>query len=67
MLKFKIDSQGRMPWSSGYEWWLKGRGFEYWRRILDGHFSHWFVVKIVLFFLKKRPKINEKEAGVGPF
>ena len=37
---------------------------------LDGIdiFLHWFVVKIVLIFVcLKRPKINEKEAGVGPF
>ena len=27
----------------------KGRGFESRHRILDGHFSHIFVVKIVLF------------------
>ena len=29
----------------------EGHGFESRRRILDGHdiFSHWFVVKIVLF------------------
>ena len=33
----------------------KGRGFESWHRILDGHVC------------LKRPKINEKEAGVGPF
>ena len=30
-------------------------------------FSHLFVVKIVMMFVWKRPKINEKEAGVGPF
>ena len=29
-----------------------------------GHFAHLFVVKTVCL---KRPKINEKEAGVGPF
>ena len=34
-------------------------GTVYWMDI----FSHIFVVKIVM----KRPKINEKEAGVGPF
>ena len=44
----------------------KGRGFESRHRILDGHLSHIFVVKIVMFVLK-RPKINEKEVGVGPF
>ena len=36
------------------------------RHKLDGHFSHWFVVKIVLFVWKDQ-KINEKEVGVGPF
>ena len=35
----------------------RGRGFESRHRITDGH-------DIVCF---KRPKINEKEAGVGPF
>ena len=34
--------------------------------ILDGHFSHIFDVKIVMF-VWKRPKISDKEAGVGPF
>ena len=31
----------------------KRRGFESQHRILDGHFSHLFAVKIVKFFLKK--------------
>ena len=44
----------------------KGRGFESQHHILDGHFSHIFVVKICNVCLK-RPKINVKEAGVGPF
>ena len=44
----------------------KGRGFESRHCILDGHFSHIFVVKICNVCLK-RPKINEKEAGVDPF
>ena len=44
----------------------EGHGFESWYHILDGHFSHIFVVKICNVCLK-RPKINEKEAGVGPF
>ena len=36
----------------------------YWMDI----FSHLFVVKIVMMFVcLKRPKITEKEAGVGPF
>ena len=44
----------------------EGRGFESRHRILNGHFSHIFAVKICNVCLK-RPKINEKEAGVGPF
>ena len=42
----------------------KGRGFDSRRRILDGHISHLFAVKIKVCL--KRPKINKKEAGVGP-
>ena len=44
----------------------KGCGFESRHRILDGHFSHIFVVKICNVCLK-RLKTNEKEVGVGPF
>ena len=44
----------------------EGCRFESWHHILDGHFSHIFVVKICNVCLK-RLKINEKEAGVGPF
>ena len=46
----------------------KGRGFKSRCRILDGHdiFSHWFVVKIVLF-VRKRPKINKKRPGLAHF
>ena len=44
----------------------EGCGFESWHHILDGHFSHIFVVKICNVCLK-RPKINEKEVEVGPF
>ena len=29
----------------------KGRGFESWHRRLDVHFSHLFVVKIVMMFV----------------
>ena len=43
----------------------KGREFESRHSILDGHFSHLFVVKIVIGVQKD--KINEKETGVGPF
>ena len=44
----------------------KVRGFESQHRILDGHFSHIFVVKICNVCLN-RPKINEKEAGLAHF
>ena len=56
------------PWSSGYGKRLtsKGRGFEYRHRILDGHFFTYNCCKNCNVCLK-RPKINEKEAGVGPF
>ena len=40
----------------------KGRGFESRHRILDGHFFT-YICHVCL----KRPKINKKEAGVGPF
>ena len=47
---------GREPWSSGDGRRLmsEGHGFKSQHRILDGHFSHLFVVKIVMFFLKRR-------------
>ena len=65
-----VNDLGQEPWSSGYGRRLcsKGRGFESQCHILDGHdiFSHWFVVKNCIVCLK-RPKINEKEAGIGPF
>ena len=38
--------------------------FESQYNILDGHFLHWFVVKIVLFVWKDDNK--QKEADVGP-
>ena len=37
-----------------------------WVRILDLTFFTLICCKIVLMFVGKRPKINEKEAGVGP-
>ena len=43
----------------------KGCGFKSQHHILDGHFSHLFVVKIVMLF--EKTKINGKEAGDGPF
>ena len=42
----------------------EGREFESRHRILDGHFSNIFVVKIVMF---ERTKIDEKEGEHGPF
>ena len=44
----------------------KGRGFDSRRRILDGYFSHFIHCKNCKVCLK-RPKINKKEARVGPF
>ena len=44
----------------------KGHGFESRHRILDGHFFKYICCKNCYVCLK-RPKINEKEAGVGPF
>ena len=43
----------------------KGSGFESRRRILDGHFFTFVCCEDCNVCLK-RPKINEKEAGVGP-
>ena len=44
----------------------KGCGFESRHHILDGHFFTLICCKNCIVSLK-RPKINEKEAGVGPF
>ena len=63
----KIQLAGQEPWYSGYGWrlmfersWVSNPGAWYRMDI----FSHWLVVKL---YCLKRPKINEKEAGVGPF
>ena len=45
----------------------KGRGFESWHCILDGHIFTYICCKNCNDVCLKRPKINEKEAGVGPF
>ena len=45
----------------------EGLGFKAQHLILDGHFFTLICSKIVLMFVGKRPKINEKEAGDGPF
>ena len=54
------------PVVMGRESRSKGRGFESWHRKLDGHFFTYICCKNCNVCLK-RPKINEKEAGVGPF
>ena len=41
---------------------LKGRGFESRHRILDGHFSHIFVVKLYCLFEKTE---NKQKRGRG--
>ena len=45
----RFATVGKEPWSSAYGRRLMsvGRGFKPQHRILDGHFSHLFVVKIV--------------------
>ena len=43
----------------------EGREFKSWHRKLDGHFFTYNCCKNCNVCLK-RPKINEKEAGVGP-
>ena len=59
---------GREHWSSGYgdDSCSSGRGFESRSCILDGHLFTTICCKNCIVCLK-RPKINKKEAGVGPF
>ena len=45
----------------------EGHGFESPHRILDGHFFTYICCKNCNDVCLKRPKINKKEAGVGPF
>ena len=44
----------------------EGREFESWRHVLNGQFFTLICCKNCIVYLK-RPKINEKEAGAGPF
>ena len=44
---------------------LKGCGYKSWRHILDGYFFTLTCCNNCIACLN-RPKINEKEAGVGP-
>ena len=66
-----IKMKGREPWSSGYgmggDSYAKGRGFASCHCILDGHFFTYICCKNCNDVCLKRAKINEKEAGVGPF
>ena len=71
VFRCKKNVPGLEPWSSGYGWqlmfkrsWVQIRARI---RILDGHFSHWFVVQIVWFVWKKTKNKRKKEAAVGPF
>ena len=50
----------------GGDSYSKGREFESRHHILDGPFSHYFVVKRLQCLFEKT-KINEKEVGVGTF
>ena len=50
----------------GGDSWPEGCGFKLQHCKLDWHFSHLFVVKIVMFVWKDY-LINEKEAGDSPF
>ena len=65
-----LPETGREPWSSGYGWWLSF--FRSWVRILATN-NEWHLDIFTLICCKncivclKRPKINEKEAGVVPF
>ena len=45
----------------------EGHGFKYQDHILDGHFFTYICCKNCNDVCLKRPKINKKEAGVGPF
>ena len=70
MLCFVIieNPLGREPWPSGYgrHLMMRGCGFESWCRRMDMKFFTLICCKNCIVCLK-RPKINGKEAGVGPF
>ena len=42
----------------------KGREFNSWHCILDGHFSQLFFVKIVMMFFRKGEKFEERGQGL---
>ena len=49
----------------GGDSYSKGREFESQHHILDGHFSHLFVVKILMCV--EKTKINKKRPGLANF
>ena len=51
----------------GDDWCLKGCGFKSWCCILDGHFFTLICCTNCNDVCLRRPNINEKEVGVGPF
>ena len=42
----------------------EGCGFKSWHQILDGHFSHTFVVKIVMMFVIKTKNNDKRGRGL---
>ena len=50
----------------GDDSWSRGRWFESRCHLPDGHFSHWFVVKLYWFLFEKTEN-KQREAGDGPF
>ena len=65
-ITFKVKTVGdwRKPWSSGYGKRLTFR--RSWVRI-PAPYTGWTFFPHIFVVCLKRPKINEKEAGVGPF
>ena len=63
-----IVGGGEEPLSRGYgrRLMFEGHVFESQHHILDGHFLHLFVVKIVLFVSKDR-KSTKKKPGIAIF
>ena len=59
---------GREPWCSGYEWRLMFKRVWVWVPAL---YTGWTFFTLICckncIVCLKRPKINEKDAGVGPF
>ena len=51
----------------GDDSYLRGRGFESRRHILDGHNNFHIDLLYKLYCLFEKTKHKEKEAGVGPF